>query len=342
MLYVATNLTKVYGDRTVLEISKLEIESGLIHVLLGPNGSGKTTLLNILGFLDTPSSGQIHYRSQSVRFAEADLHRLRREVIMVDQHPILFTTTVFKNLEFGLKIRGVGKIERERIIDETLELVGMRHFVKAQAQHLSGGETQRVAIARALALTPKVFLCDEPTASVDIENQNIIIEILQQINETKNITVLFTTHDRAQAVGLAHRTLVLDHGRLVSAVYENVFSGQVESDVSGKLNCTIQNKISLKISQEYSNIPKGKARVIIDPEKIDVGNVGDKGPQSKSIRGRVVQVMAENSKVRVVVDAGIPLSMSISKNKYRQIHPLVGDFVSIHIPPEAVQVFHQK
>ncbi len=187
MEYLVSQLTRVYGDRTVLKIPRLEIASERIYALLGPNGAGKTTLLNILSFIEVPSTGHIHYRSQPVRFTESELQRLRKEVIMVDQHPILFTTTVYKNLEFGLKIRGIRKNQRERIIDETLDLVRMRYFSKARAQHLSGGETQRVAIARALALSPRVFLCDEPTASVDIENQNIIINILKQINESKKL-----------------------------------------------------------------------------------------------------------------------------------------------------------
>ena len=114
-----------------------------------------------------------------------------------------------------LKIRKISPKERRHIIEETLELVGMKDFIQAPAPKLSGGETQRVALARALALSPAVLLCDEPTSSVDVENQEIIIDILKQINAHKNITVLFTTHDRSQVASLADHTLVLNHGRLV-------------------------------------------------------------------------------------------------------------------------------
>ena len=133
---------------------------------------------------------------------------------MVDQHPILFTTTVYKNLEFGLKIRQIPKKERGQIIAESLELVGMQHLAQAPAHRLSGGETQRVAIARALAVNPVVLLCDEPTSSVDAENQVAIINILKQVNELKKITIVFTTHDRYQVASLAHHTLFLNHGKL--------------------------------------------------------------------------------------------------------------------------------
>jgi len=214
-LYRLSQLTKTYRERTVLDIPFLEIEPGRIYALMGPNGAGKTTLLNILGFLDPPTGGSVQFCSNPVQFTEPALQALRKEVVMVDQHPILFTTTVFKNLEFGLKVRKIAKSERVRRIRESLEMVGMQDFAQSPAHRLSGGETQRVALARAFAAAPKVLLCDEPTANVDEENQAIIIRILRQINELKGISILFTTHDRAQALTLAQQTLFLDRGRIV-------------------------------------------------------------------------------------------------------------------------------
>jgi tungstate transport system ATP-binding protein len=211
MVYEISHLTKVYGDRTVLDIPMLKIEKESIYALLGPNGAGKTTLLNIFGLLERPTTGKIIYQSQPVQFSEPYLQPLRKVIVMVEQHPILFTTTVYKNLEFGLKIRRIPKKERDLIIEESLDLVGMRHFIQAPAHRLSGGETQRVAIARALAVNPQVLLCDEPTSSVDAENQVAIINILRQVNDIKKITIVFTTHDRSQVNSLAHRILFLDH-----------------------------------------------------------------------------------------------------------------------------------
>ena len=219
ILYTISRLTKTYGSRTILDIPLMEIEKGRIYALLGPNGSGKTTFLNILGFLEVPTCGDIFYHSTPVIFSESYLQKLRREVVVIDQHPILFTNTVFKNLEFGLMIRSIPKKQRRIIIDEALEMVGMRNFVQAQAHKLSGGEAQRVALARALAVSPEVLLCDEPTSSVDAENQVAVINILRQINEQKKITILFTTHDRRQVASLAHHILFLDHGKLIPAVH---------------------------------------------------------------------------------------------------------------------------
>ncbi|MBU3981695.1 MAG: ATP-binding cassette domain-containing protein [Proteobacteria bacterium] len=220
MLYSLSKITKEYGSRTVLDIPLMEIEKGKIYALLGQNGAGKTTLLNILSFLEVPTTGDILYRSKTVNFSESSLQNLRKEVVMIDQHPILFTNTVYKNVEFGLKIRRIPQKKRKIIIEETLDLVGMSDFVQAQAHRLSGGETQRVAIARALAVSPEVLLCDEPTSNLDAENQAAIINTLKQINEQRKITIMFTTHYMYQFSSLAHHTFILDHGKLTATQTE--------------------------------------------------------------------------------------------------------------------------
>ena len=338
MIYTVSDLIKKYGSRTVLDIPDLSIEGEQIYALLGANGAGKTTLLNILGLLEAPTTGRIQYRGRPLSFAESDLLPLRKEVVLVNQHPILFTTTVFKNIEFGLKIRKVDKKERLRIIEESLDLVGMQEFSGAPAQHLSGGETQRVAIARALALSPRVFLCDEPTSSVDVENQNIIITILRRINETKRISVLFTTHDRSQAARLAHHTIVLNQGRLVPTLYENIFRGVLLTDPSGQPQCVIQDKMHLSIGAGQL-IPDRKAvTVFIDPEKITVRASSEDPAAANEIQGRVVQVIAENGKVRIVVDAGIWIALLISKKRYQKIGFMVGETIGLSIPPGAIQI----
>jgi tungstate transport system ATP-binding protein len=329
MLYVLSHLTQVYGKKIVLDIPALEIEQEGIYALLGPNGAGKTTLLNILGFLEPPTAGSIQYRSTPVRYFETGLQPLRKEVVVVDQHPILFTTTVYKNLEFGLKVRGMGRNKRQRIIEEALELVGMRYFAQAPAHRLSGGETQRVALARALAVSPKVLLCDEPTSSVDIENQYAIIRILKQINEIKKITVVFTTHDRSQAVSLAKKILVLDHGKIIPAHYENIFTGILAANSQGHYRCIIQDKVYLSIKEDRIGDRYGKVRVFIDPEKIDFVRIGERNFDSNSIQGKIAQVSGENGKIRVVVDTGVLITFFISQNRYKQTRLLVGEKVGL-------------
>ena len=337
-LFSLVDITRVYDRRNILDIPELEIEENRIHALLGPNGAGKTTLLNILGFLEAPTSGEILFRSSPVRFIEAELQQLRRLAVLVDQHPILFSTTVYKNLEFGLKIRGIAPGNRRRIIEETLDLVGMRSFIHYPAHQLSGGETQRVALARALALSPEVLLCDEPTSSVDVENQNIIITILRRINETKRISVLFTTHDRSQAARLAHHTIVLNKGRLVPTMYENIFSGVLQIDPSGQPQYVIQDKIKLPVPEGRIIEKREAVSVFIDPEKIVPQQPQEDPAAEDKLQGRVVQIIEENGKVRIVVDAGIWIALLISKKRYQKIRIMVGETIGLIIPPEAIHI----
>ena len=263
---------------------------------------------------------------------------MRQLAILVDQHPILFTTTVYKNMEFGLKIRGVPAADRRHLIEETLDLVGMRSFMRYPAHKLSGGETQRVALARALALSPEVLLCDEPTSSVDVENQNIIINTLRRINEIKKITVLFTTHDRSQAVRLAHHTIFLNQGRLVPTMYENIFRGTVHIDPGGEPQCVIQDKLFLSI-EKVQGLENGKSEsVFINPEKIEPGHFPGNQAPANNINGRVVQVIEENGKVRISVDAGVWIALLISKKRYRKLGFMVGDAIDLAIPPEAIHL----
>ena len=339
MIYSITQLTKAYGSRTVLDIPRFEIEREGIYALLGPNGAGKTTFLNILGFIEPPSSGQIAFRSRAVQFSEPELQRLRKDVVILDQQPILFTTTVYKNLEFGLKIRAIPKKQRRHIIDETLELVGMQDFAQAQAHLLSGGETQRVAIARALALSPAVLLCDEPTSSVDVENQSIIGNILRQVADTKKITVLFTTHDRLLAASLANHTLVLNHGKMVPTAYENIFSARLEPAESGAHQCVIGGSVCLNIRRDLLKDKKKQVRVFINPAEILVGSLAAENKALNYLQGRVVQVSAENGRIRVVIDVGILIAMLMPPERYIQIRPMVGESINVSIPPAAIRVF---
>lgn len=338
MLYKISQLTKVYGTRTVLDIPLLEIEKSRIYALLGPNGAGKTTLLNILAFLDPPTGGTIYYRSQPVRQPGTDLQTLRKSVVMVDQHPILFTTTVYRNLEFGLKIRGRSAKERDRSIAESLDLVGMRDFAGAPAQRLSGGETQRVALARALALSPDVFLCDEPTAGVDVENRHVVVNILQTINAEKKISVVFTTHDRSQANALAQDILVLDRGRIIPAAYENIFSGTIEQVNHSGYRFVLQNGMAFDVPESQVKGKSGSVRAFLDPNGIEIVKMEETVDRPGAISGRIVSITAENEKIRLVVDLGVSINILQSVADYRSMKVMIGDNVKVVAAPGSVHI----
>lgn len=337
-VYTISHLTKIYADRKVLDIPLLEIEKGIIYALLGPNGAGKTTLLNILAFLELPTAGKIDYLSKPVEFNTPYLQKLRREVVMVDQYPILFSTSVQKNLEFGLKVRKVPFAKRATIVDEALDLVGMRDFAQAPAHRLSGGETQRIAMARALVIEPAVFLCDEPTSSVDVEHQGVILNILKQINDQKHITILFTTHDQTQAAQLATHTLFLQQGQLGFAPRENIFPAVLRPLQEDHMGCILQDCLHLSLPSEAITTKSGKVRVYIDPAKIILLDPEDNPPTTNVCQGKVVQLVEANGMVRVVIEIGIRLTLLLSEETYRRNLPLIGRTVRVAFPPASLKV----
>jgi tungstate transport system ATP-binding protein len=335
MLYELRRLKKAYNHRTVLDIEDLALEKGQVTGLLGPNGAGKTTLLKILTFILEPTSGEIRFKGKRVDFVGGKLIDLRRKVVLVQQQPILFTSTVANNVAFPLRIRKVEKTARERLVEELLELVGMLSFRDAMAHRLSGGETQRVAIARALACSPEVILMDEPTANVDVENQIVIERIIGEINQKREISVIFTTHNMIQASRLAEKTVFLFEGKVARSTYENIFSGSIEEDEKGDKICLLQGGMKLYVK----NGKPGPVRISIDPEKIKIKQ-GEGDLSSKNVfTGRLIQLTDEHSRVRALVDVGLMLSVLIPKERLEDLDIRVGMKVGVRCPEDAIEVF---
>jgi tungstate transport system ATP-binding protein len=335
VLYELKNLKKTYNQRTVLDLDRLCLERNRILALLGPNGAGKTTLLEILAFLARPNAGDIWFDSEKVNFTHGNLMALRKKVVLVQQQPILFSTTVFKNVEFPLKIRNTPKAKRERIVGELLSLVGMETFRHAIAHKLSGGETQRVAIARALACNPGVVLMDEPTASVDVENQITIERIIREINQEKHISVIFTTHNLIQASRLADETVFLYEGRVAQSIYENIFSGRIEDGGKSGHYCVIQNGLKLRVPPRKV----GPIRVSIDPSTLRVSRGRGDPSQDNTFKGTLTQLSIEKGRVRALVDVGIPLSVLIPKETFKNLQLSVGEEVCLTCPAKSIEVF---
>lgn len=334
VLYELKNLIKTYDQRTVLNLERLSFEKNKVLGLLGPNGAGKTTLLEIMAFLIRPSAGDIWFKKEMVNFTNGKLMDLRRKVVLIQQQPILFTTTVFKNVEYPLKIRKTPRANRERIVKELLDLVGMGMFTQSSAHKLSGGETHRVAIAQALACFPEVILMDEPTASVDVENQINIERIIKEINREKEISVIFTTHDMIQASRLADETLFLYEGKVAQSIYENIFSGHIEVDPKGYKYCVLNSDLQLRVSSQKA----GSIRISIDPKAVKL-NQKENSSMPNSFKGTLIQLTDEQTRVRALVDIGIPMSVLIPKAVFKSLHLDLGEEVRLYCPEESIDVF---
>jgi putative ABC transport system ATP-binding protein len=195
----------------------LEIHNGEYLTVAGPSGSGKSTLLSILGLLDSPTRGHHLLKGKPVETLDADARaRIRnREIGFIFQSfNLIGDLTVFDNVELPLTYRGMGKAERRRRVQESLERVGMSHRIRHFPAQLSGGEQQRVAVARALAGRPAMLLADEPTGNLDSKNAEAVMELLHELHR-EGATIVMVTHDPRYAQ-FAERAVHLLDGRIVN------------------------------------------------------------------------------------------------------------------------------
>ncbi|MCF8056256.1 MAG: energy-coupling factor ABC transporter ATP-binding protein [Desulfocapsa sp.] len=338
MLYKTLELRKTFKERTVLNLENLTIEKEKIYALIGANGAGKTTLLNILAFLDTPTTGQLHFYERAVQYNNSQLLELRRRVVLVDQYPILFTGPVWKNVEFGLKVRGVSKAERKKRIEKVLRLVGMENFILADAHKLSGGEGKRVALARALAIEPEVLLCDEPTANVDAENQEIILNILKTINRENKTSIILATHYLSQIRQVADHTLMLEHGCLSNKAKENIYRCQRMSRRGETLLCHLNDHVSLSIPYEQQQKIQRNSTVHINPHMVRICQKRVETLHENTLTGYVTRIEQDNSLIRLTIACGITLHLVLKVEEYKELQPMIGEEKAVTIPDEALSI----
>ena len=214
-----TELTKRFGDRTVIDRASLEVADGEIVALLGPSGCGKTTLLRLIAGLETPEDGELWIAGMQVASGDRNLVPARnRGIGFVFQDLALWPhMTVAGNLGFVLASARVAKSERSKLIAEILRLTRIEDHANDFPAKLSGGEQQRVALARALVGRPHLLLLDEPLSSLDADLKAELLEELERLQRALAITTVYVTHDRAEASVLAHRVVLMAKGRVEAA-----------------------------------------------------------------------------------------------------------------------------
>jgi len=271
-VYHIRDVEHFYGGRQVLAIEDVSIPGASITGLIGPNGSGKSTLLKLLGFLEEPTSGVIHFKGRKVvPYADA----VRFKVTLLTQEPYLMRRSVFDNVAYGLKIRGTDNDLRSQV-EEALTLVGLEpeNFAARKWSALSGGEAQRVALAARLVLKPEVLLLDEPTASVDAHSARLIRKASLQARKEWGTTLVVATHDWQWLYETCDTVLHLLHGRLFS----------------GGLGCTVYGP--------WCPGPEGMVQKELEDGQILVAPQPGAGKQMAAL---------DPSRMKVVLDGGEPL-----------------------------------
>jgi putative spermidine/putrescine transport system ATP-binding protein len=292
-------LTKAYGDTPVLQDVSLEVPAGEFHALLGPSGSGKTTILRIIAGFTAPDAGVVRVSGKDMTGVAAE----RRDIGVVFQNYALFPhMDVFRNVAFGLRMRGIGKREAAERVRETLALVRMSDYEHRKPSELSGGQQQRIALARALVIGPKVLLLDEPLSALDRKIRGEVREELRRIQAETGVTAIIVTHDQEEALSLSHRMLVLDSGRVRQAgTPDEVYRRPVDAfvaDFVGSFNSipvTLDGAVarigrqSLRLPPEVA-VPAGdSARLLVRPEELTVGGAASAAPPG-ALRGRIADV----------------------------------------------------
>jgi spermidine/putrescine transport system ATP-binding protein len=200
-----------FGSMCALDAVSLDIAPKSYTVLLGPSGSGKTTLLSILGGFLTPSEGQVLIKGEDC----TALPPAKRPTTTVFQDYALFPhMTVGSNVGFGLRMRGLARVERDRRARDVLALVGLKEAFDKKPHQLSGGQRQRVALARALVVEPSVLLLDEPLGALDLKLRRQMQDELKSIQKRVGTAFVHVTHDQEEAMALADHCVVMNHGRI--------------------------------------------------------------------------------------------------------------------------------
>lgn len=253
---VVEKVRKVYqssrGEVVALNDTNLTINNNEFICVVGPSGCGKTTLLNILGGLDEPTSGEIRIDGKPISGPSAE------RGIVFQQYALFPWLTVRQNVEFGLKLKKVGKGERKEIAEKYIESVGLKDFANSYPKELSGGMKQRVAIARAYAVNPKLLLLDEPFGALDAQTRTQLQVELLNTWEQEQKTCFFITHDVEEAVLLANRVVVMSArpGRIKTIIDIDLKHPRTQETRMSKEFNDIKNEIWNQVYEEYLGAKK--------------------------------------------------------------------------------------
>ena len=335
------NVSKTYGDNTVLNNLSLNIRKNEFLTLLGPSGCGKTTTLKILAGFENSDIGKVLFNDEDI----SALPPYKRQLNTVFQKYALFPhMNVYENIAFGLKIKKVSKNEIDKKVSEMLKLVALEGFEKRSIDSLSGGQQQRVAIARALVNEPKVLLLDEPLGALDLKLRKEMQSELKRIQQRLGITFIFVTHDQEEALTMSDTIVVMNKGIIQQmGSQEDIYNEPANAfvaDFIGESN--IVDGIMLEdLKVEFCNhvftcVDKGfnsneVVDVVIRPEDIEIIS-----PEKGMITGKVNSVKFK----------GVHYEIEVIENEHKWIvHNIknaeIGAMVGLNISPESIHIMRK-
>ncbi|WP_297417154.1 tungstate ABC transporter ATP-binding protein WtpC [Thermococcus sp.] len=323
-----------------------EVESGEYFIILGPSGAGKTVLLEIIAGIIEPDGGRVYLNGRDV----TDLPPEKRGLAYVPQNYALFPNmSVYDNIAFGLKVRGVPKGEVERKVKDISEVIGISHLLSRKPRTLSGGEQQRVALARALVVEPPLILLDEPFANLDVQTRSKLLSEMKLWREELGFTTLHVTHSFEEAVSLGDRVGVMLGGRLIQVgSVREVFSRPANEEVARFLG--FENVIEgiakgrkLQVNGIEIELPieaSGRVRVGIRPEDIILSTEEVRTSARNTFEATVEGIEELGPLVRVRLNAsGTALSAFVTRSSMLEMNLTPGKRVWMNFKASALHVF---
>ena len=329
------NLCQRYGEKDILKNINIRVEQGEVLALIGPTGAGKTTLLRLIDLIDIPTAGKIIFDGVDTTKSAGEKLAMRRRMAFVLQKPVVFNMSVYDNITYGLKWRGVEKNNIRQKVAGILDMVGLSADKDRNARTLSGGEVQRVAIARAIATEPELLLLDEPTANLDPVSASRIEALITDIIQRNNTTIIMATHDMAQGQRLADRIGVLVNGEILqtgssSDIFtsprnrevaefvgvENIIDGVVVSNEDKVVTIDIRGSVMEAIS-DYA--VGAEVSACVRPEDITLSLSRISSSARNSFTGEVTRLVSMGSLSRVEIDCGFPLVCLVTKRSVEEL-----------------------
>lgn len=315
-------VVKRYGTFTAVHRTDLEIPEGSFLTLLGPSGCGKTTTLRMIAGLTSITEGEIQIKGRRVN----DLPIHKRNLGIVFQNYALFPhKTVFENVAFGLKYRGVARDEAAKRVKDALELVQLPQMADRMPSQLSGGQQQRIALARAIVVQPDVLLLDEPLSALDANLREDMRIELKRIQDTLGITTVFVTHDQSEALAMSDQIVVMSAGHVEQVgTPEEVYnrpasefvasflgnSNIVAASVTGvdggvaKLEVDGLGPILASVTGDQTVSAGQKVKLSIRAEKLALSDTAEAGADATVLDARVTTVDYQGQVARYFLDAG--------------------------------------
>ena len=299
------DVSKRFGEHRVLEHVSLDIPRGAFVTLLGPSGCGKTTLLRVMAGFYEPDAGEIRFEGRLVN----GVPPYARNTPMVFQDYALFPhMSVLENIEYGLRVKKVGKAERRKRAIEMLEAVRLADYGDRRPNQLSGGQRQRIALARALVNHPKVLLLDEPLGALDLKLREEMQVELKSIQRDVGITFVFVTHDQGEALSMSNRIAVFNNGRVEQVgTPRDIYDHPATAFVAGFVG--ISNVLTAERSQQLLGVAEPHS---VRPERLRIVQ-HETGDTEISVPGVVsdIQYLGADCRVRVRLDDGTSMIASV-------------------------------